>query len=188
MHSNLVKDVCVCGPMCAWRKHLHLQRHDLGNDFFLCLFSNRFSWLSFFPFFLFISCCVFTFSLFTQMHAVWSGCFILVAYIPWTRVLFSPTHTHTLSSPQHLVPCAPKSVFMILPGSPFHFASLYLSHIALKIEGNWARRWEEEYPCWDSFWTSAKHTRTYTHAQTSSTHISSSFYLILEGLRAGKES
>lgn len=122
------------------------------------------------------------------MHAVWSGCFILVAYIPWTRVLFSPTHTHTLSSPQHLVPCAPKSVFMILPGSPFHFASLYLSHIALKIEGNWARRWEEEYPCWDSFWTSAKHTRTYTHAQTSSTHISSSFYLILEGLRAGKES
>lgn len=99
-----------------------------------------------------------------------------------------PAHTHALSSPQHLVPCAPKSVFMILPGSPFHFASLYLSHIALKIEGNWARRWEEEYPCWDSFWTSAKHTRAPTHAQTSSTQISSSFYLILEGLRAGKES
>lgn len=94
--------------------------------------------LVFFPFFLFISFCVFTFSLFTQMHAVWSGCFILVAYIPWTRVPPPPTHTHThtLSSPQHLVPCAPKSVFMILPGSPFHFASLYLSHIALKIEGN----------------------------------------------------
>lgn len=60
-----------------------------------------------------------------------------------TCFFFFLPHTQTLSAPQHLVPGAPESVLVIPPGSPFHFASLYLSHITLKIEGKWARRCDE---------------------------------------------
>lgn len=180
MHSNLVKDVCVCGPVCVCVKETFTLTATWPWKQFLLV-------SVFFPLF---SVHFFLCFYFQPLHS--NACSLVrlfhLSRLHTVDTCSPPAHTHTLSSPQHLVPCAPKSVFMILPGSPFHFASLYLSHIALKIEGNWARRWEEEYPCWDSFWTSAKHTRAPTHAQTSSTQISSSFYLILEGLRAGKES
>lgn len=180
MHSNLVKDVCVCGPVCVCVKETFTLtaawpwKQFLLVSVFFSLFSVHFFLCFYFQPLHSNACSLVRLFHLSRLHTV--------------DTCSPPAHTHTLSSPQHLVPCAPKSVFMILPGSPFHFASLYLSHIALKIEGNWARRWEEEYPCRGSFWTSAKHTRAPTHAQTSSTQISSSFYLILEGLRAGKES
>ncbi len=77
--------------------------------------------------------------------------------------------THTLISPQHLVPSTPQSVFVIPHGSSFHFASLYLSHITLKIEDKWAWRCDERKR------VSLLGSNTHTH-----THTICSAHLILE--------
>lgn len=91
-------------------------------------------------------------------------------------MLFFLPHTQTLSAPQHLVPSAPESVLVSPPGSLFHFASLYLSHITLKIEGKWARRCDERKRV-SLLGLSLDLFSTHTHTHTSSAH------LILEGRR-----
>lgn len=106
--------------------------------------------------------------------ASWSAClFILNAYKPWTHALFlqqtlSHTHTHARTHkphcPHHLVPDASQSVLVIPSGSPFHFASLHLSHNSLKIEGEQA--WSERRNRVSLLELSLDLTHTHTNTQT----------------------
>lgn len=176
---------CVCGCLCAlpYRRYSSHPR-PWEKCVFSFLFLNRFSWfypsfISFFPVDVYIS---FTFKLLStpfhhsntssqKHHFMVSRSFHLKYLYTMDTCFFSAPHTHTytLRCPHNLVPGAPQSVFMIPSDSPFHFASLYLSHITLKIEGEqaWSVRRETEYPCWNSLWTSALH---HTHTCTHNTH------------------